>query len=240
MGTRIYVGKLNINARERDVERFFKGYGHVKEILMKNGFAFVEFEDYRDADDAIYELNGKEILGERVILEIARGPRRNSVGIYGSKRPSLWLNKYGPPIRTEHRVIVENLATRASWQDLKDYMRTVGEVTYADAHKERRNQGVVEFSSYSDMKTAIEKLNGTELSGRKIKITEDRSSDRRRSRRSRSRSRSRKSRSRSRSRSNDRSKDKRSPSKSVDTNGDKIVEIDIDIDLGPDGETIIE
>lgn len=24
-----------------------------------------EFDDYRDADDAIYELNGKELLGER-------------------------------------------------------------------------------------------------------------------------------------------------------------------------------
>lgn len=24
-----------------------------------------EFDDYRDADDAVYELNGKELLGER-------------------------------------------------------------------------------------------------------------------------------------------------------------------------------
>lgn len=29
----------------------------------------------------------------------------------------------------------------ASIQDLKDYMRQAGEVTYADAHKQRRNEG---------------------------------------------------------------------------------------------------
>ena len=34
-------------------------------------------------------------------------------------------------------------------QDLKDYMRQAGDVTYADAHKNRRNEGCVEFGSYS-------------------------------------------------------------------------------------------
>lgn len=33
---------------------------------------------------------------------------------------------------------------------------------------------VVEFASHSDMKNAIEKLNGTELNGRKLKLYEDR------------------------------------------------------------------
>lgn len=28
-------------------------------------FVSKEFEDYRDADDAVYELNGKELCGER-------------------------------------------------------------------------------------------------------------------------------------------------------------------------------
>jgi len=51
-------------------------------------------------------------------------------------------------------VIVENLSSRVSWQDLKDLMRRSGEVTFADAHKDRRNEGVVEFASKSDMKRA--------------------------------------------------------------------------------------
>lgn len=50
------------------------------EIDLKNGYGFVEFEDNRDADDAVYELNGKELCGERVIVEHARGPRRDRDG----------------------------------------------------------------------------------------------------------------------------------------------------------------
>lgn len=30
-----------------------------------------------------------------------------------------------------------------SFQDLKDYMRQAGEVTYADAHKQHRNEGYI-------------------------------------------------------------------------------------------------
>lgn len=46
-------------------------------------YGFVEFEDNRDADDAVYELNGKELCGERVVVEHARGPRRDRDGYGG-------------------------------------------------------------------------------------------------------------------------------------------------------------
>ncbi|CAG2251284.1 serine-arginine protein 55-like isoform X1 [Mytilus galloprovincialis] len=259
MGTRVYLGRLSHHAREKDVERFFKGYGKIRDVMLKNGYGFVEFEDYKDADDAIYELNGKDLCGERCTVEHARGAprgddrrdggrdrggyrdyppqrrqgrggrdnyRRGGFGQNsGGDRRGFGQNnnsaeRYGPPARTEHRLIVENLSSRVSWQDLKDYMRQAGEVTYADAHKQHKNEGVVEFSSYSDMKTALDKLDNTEINGRKIKLIEDRPksssrSSRRRSRSpSRSRSRSRGRRSRSGSRSRSRSKSSRSRSRS--------------------------
>ncbi|KAI7691676.1 Serine-arginine protein 55 [Sarcoptes scabiei] len=221
-GTRVYVGRISYDVRERDIEKFFKGYGRIREILLKDGFAF-EFDDHRDAEDAVYELNGKDMLGERVHVEFARGQTRGRGGrfggrsYYGSSRyssrngGSYSENRYGPPRNTEYRVLVENLSSRVSWQDLKDFMRQAGEVTYADAHKRERNMGIVDFATYSDMKTAIDKLDGQELHGRKIHLYEDKS--RRRRSRSRShrrggsRSRSRSPRSRSRSKSHsDRSK----------------------------------
>ncbi|OAD54336.1 Serine-arginine protein 55 [Eufriesea mexicana] len=254
MSTRVFVGGLtyrygrdkglcrwaSIRHQGKNLERFFRGYGRFRDVLIKNGYGFVEFDDYRDADDAVYELNGKELLGERVAVEIARGvsgrrgdrgygrsrswrdkitverargtPRGSdqwrygdSRGGYGDSRRSARddmrhdrdsvnrntrtassykqsLPRYGPPTRTEYRLTVENLSSRVSWQDLKDYMRQAGEVTYADAHKQRRNEGVVEFATYSDLKNAIDKLDDTELNGRRIRLIEDK----RRGRRSRS------------------------------------------------------
>ncbi|XP_023846523.1 serine/arginine-rich splicing factor 6 [Salvelinus sp. IW2-2015] len=228
---RVYVGKLSYHAREKDIQRFFNGYGKLMEIDLKNGYGFVEFEDNRDADDAVYELNGKELCGERVTVEHARGPRRDRDGYsgggggrsssgYSSSRSRTGRDKYGPPVRTEYRLIVENLSSRCSWQDLKDFMRQAGEVTYADAHKERTNEGVIEFGSRSDMRRALDKLDGTDINGRKIRLVEEKSRRRRsysgsRSRsRSRRRSRSRSSRSRSNSRSRSHSRSKRRRSRS--------------------------
>ncbi|CAG8480273.1 12288_t:CDS:10 [Ambispora gerdemannii] len=169
MGTRVYIGRLARDARERDVEKLFRGYGSIREIKLMNGFGFVEFRDHRDADDVVYTFNGKTFMGE---------------------------NRFAPPQRNPHyRLIVENLSSSCSWQDLKDLMRKAGEVTFADCHKDRDGEGVVEFSSYEDMKNAIRKLDDTELKGKRIILREapdndtDRERDRRSSRRSRSRSR---------------------------------------------------
>ncbi|KAL6486507.1 hypothetical protein MHYP_G00058990 [Metynnis hypsauchen] len=206
-GCRIFIGRLNPSAREKDVERFFKGYGRIRDIDLKRGFGFVEFDDPRDAEDAVYELNGKELCNERVTIEHARVRLRGGRGRGGGGR---FPDRYGrgsqdsrrnpPPMRTENRLIVENLSSRVSWQDLKDFMRQAGEVTFADAHRPKLNEGVVEFASHSDLKNALEKLSGKEINGRKIKLIEAA----RKKSRSRSRSNS-SSRSRSRSRSPSRS-----------------------------------
>ena len=38
---RVYVGKLHYDVRDSDLKRFFKDYGKITDINLKNGYAFV-------------------------------------------------------------------------------------------------------------------------------------------------------------------------------------------------------
>ncbi|WAR20531.1 SRSF6-like protein [Mya arenaria] len=98
----------------------WNGYGKLRDVMLKNGYGFVEFEDNRDADDAVYELNGKELCGERISIEHARGTPRGSDRYNDFPPPRRGggggRDRYGPPTRTDNRLIVENLSSRVSWQ----------------------------------------------------------------------------------------------------------------------------
>ena len=39
----------------------------------------------------------------------------------GGRSKPVWMEKYGPPTRTDYRVIVENLSSRVSWQVCRIY-----------------------------------------------------------------------------------------------------------------------
>ncbi|XP_021637891.2 serine/arginine-rich splicing factor RS2Z33 isoform X2 [Hevea brasiliensis] len=85
--TRLYVGHLASRTRSRDLEYLFSKYGRVRDVDMKRDYAFVEFSDPRDADDARYHLDGKEFDGSRIIVEFAKGVPRGSREYLGRGPP---------------------------------------------------------------------------------------------------------------------------------------------------------
>lgn len=202
---RIYIGNLPPDVRTKDIEDLFYKYGKIKYIDLKNRrgppFAFVEFDDPLDADDAIDGRDGYNFDGYKLRVEIQKGPRNPGV-----PRPS----RSGPPTRrSDYRCIITNLPPTGSWQDLKDHMREAGNVCYADVFKD--GTGVVEFIRYDDMKYAVKHLDDTKFRSHEgetsyIRVKADSSRRRSSSRLSRSRS---KSRSRSRTRSRSRSQHRR-------------------------------
>ncbi|MFQ6657332.1 hypothetical protein Gotur_027064 [Gossypium turneri] len=79
----IYVGNLPSDIREWEVEDLFYKYGRILDIELKIPlrppcFCFVEFEDPRDAEDAIRGRDGYNFDGCRLRVELAHGGRGQS------------------------------------------------------------------------------------------------------------------------------------------------------------------
>ena len=64
-GYTVYVGHLDYRTRERDLYDVFDRYGRVARVDLKNRFAFVDYDDERDAEDAIRDMDGRTLDGER-------------------------------------------------------------------------------------------------------------------------------------------------------------------------------
>ncbi|CAO2597718.1 Serine/arginine-rich splicing factor 7, partial [Lemmus lemmus] len=110
--TKVYVGNLGTGAGKGELERAFSYYGPLRTVwIARNppGFAFVEFEDPRDAEDAVRGLDRKVICGSRVRVELSTGmpgsrgrrsrsasPRRSrSVSLRRSRSASLRRSRSG-------------------------------------------------------------------------------------------------------------------------------------------------
>ncbi|XP_051767645.1 serine/arginine-rich splicing factor 7-like isoform X1 [Ctenopharyngodon idella] len=89
--TKVYVGNLGTGAGKGELERAFGYYGPLRTVwIARNppGFAFVEFEDPRDAEDAVRGLDGKVICGSRTRVELSTGmPRRSRYDRPPTRRP---------------------------------------------------------------------------------------------------------------------------------------------------------
>ncbi|XP_051529337.1 serine/arginine-rich splicing factor 7-like [Myxocyprinus asiaticus] len=89
--TKVYVGNLGTGAGKGELERAFGYYGPLRTVwIARNppGFAFVEFEDPRDAEDAVRGIDGKMICGSRVRVELSTGmPRRSRYDRPPTRRP---------------------------------------------------------------------------------------------------------------------------------------------------------
>ncbi|PPD75588.1 hypothetical protein GOBAR_DD27497 [Gossypium barbadense] len=163
----LYVGNLPGDVREREVEDLFYKYGPIAQIDLKipprpPGYAFVEFEEARDAEDAIRGRDGYDFGGHRLRVELAHGGRgRSSIDRHSSYSSG---RGRGPSRRSEYRVLVTGLPSSASWQDLKDHMRRAGDVCFSQVFRDGSGTtGIVDYTNYDDMKYAIKKLDDSEF-----------------------------------------------------------------------------
>ena len=87
MATRLFVGNINHDATENDLQDAFAAHGTVLEANLMldrttgrpRGFAFVTMSTQEEAEKAIEALNGKELGGRALTVNIAR-PREERPG----------------------------------------------------------------------------------------------------------------------------------------------------------------
>ncbi|XP_044596603.1 RNA-binding protein 1-like isoform X1 [Cotesia typhae] len=88
LSCKVYVGDLGSSASKHEIENAFSKYGPLRNVWVARnppGFAFVEFEDPRDAEDAVRGLHGTRCCGTRVRVEMSSGRSRRGGG--GGRRP---------------------------------------------------------------------------------------------------------------------------------------------------------
>ncbi len=72
----IYIAKLSPSIREKDLADRFDKYGDIRRVQVKNGYAFIEYYDYRDAEYAVERMDGRTFDGHKIIVQPSMGKRR--------------------------------------------------------------------------------------------------------------------------------------------------------------------
>jgi len=86
----VYVRGFSRRSTKDDLKDIFRKYGKIKEVQLKNDFAFIvhlvnaglpqEYYDYYDAEEAIERMHGRTIEGYKLIVEPAGRDRKRENG----------------------------------------------------------------------------------------------------------------------------------------------------------------
>jgi RNA recognition motif-containing protein len=102
MNNRLFVGNLSFQTTENDLQDAFAAFGAVSEanLMMdrmtnrSRGFAFVTMSTDDEAQSAIAGLNGRELNGRAINVNVARPREERPAGGGGRREFSGSRNRY--------------------------------------------------------------------------------------------------------------------------------------------------
>ncbi|GLT84820.1 hypothetical protein SLE2022_030320 [Rubroshorea leprosula] len=156
----IFVGNFEYDTRQSELERLFSKHGRIERVDMKSGFAFVYFEDDRDAEDAIRGLDNVAFGRDRRRLSVEwakgeRGRHRDGSRLATNQRPTKTLFVINfDPIRTRDR-------------DILRHFEPHGKVLHV---RVRRNFAFVQFATQEDATKALEATQRSKLLDRVVSV----------------------------------------------------------------------
>ncbi|KAK2708182.1 hypothetical protein QYM36_013943, partial [Artemia franciscana] len=162
--TRLYIGNLLEYVSCEELEDEFSIFGALKDVWVAQNypfFAFVEYEDEDDAQDAISYMDGKEYFGSRIKVEVSRqrpSGRRGRGGSYAFSQPQFT------------RLYIGNILEDVSCEELEYEFSIFGALKDVWVAPNRSGFAFVEYEDEDDAKDAVSNMNGEEYFGSRIKV----------------------------------------------------------------------
>ncbi|KAL0409157.1 UNVERIFIED_CONTAM: Nucleolin 2 [Sesamum radiatum] len=169
----LFVGNLSYSVEQADVENFFKAAGEIVDVRFAmnsdnsfKGFGHVEFATAEAAEKALRELNGEELLGRPVRLDLARERGANTPKGGRAQGQTIFVrgfNKYDG----EDQI-------RSS---LEEHFGSCGEITRVSIPKDQdgavKGMAYIDFKDNDSFKQALE-LNGSDFGESTLAVEEAR------------------------------------------------------------------
>jgi cold-inducible RNA-binding protein len=88
MAKKLFVGSLSWDTNDEGLRNLFSAHGEISEAVVisdrdtgrSRGFGFVTFEDDDAADKAVAALNGTELDGRTIRVDVAQAKQRSGGG----------------------------------------------------------------------------------------------------------------------------------------------------------------
>ncbi|GER57855.1 tobacco nucleolin [Striga asiatica] len=179
----LFVANLPFSVEQADVENFFKPAGEVVDVRFAvhpdnslKGFGHVDFATAEEAQKAVNELNGKDLLGRALRLDLAR--ERGAYIPRSGDSQSFQKGQSAQGLRVFVRGFDRNDGEDQIRNSLKDHFGSCGEIARVSIPQDP--EGGVKGIAYIDFKDsdafnqALE-LNGSEFGEGSLTVEEARS-----------------------------------------------------------------
>lgn len=172
----VFCMQLSQRIRPRDLEEFFSSVGTVRDVKIiadkhskrSKGIAYVEFKDMESIPLAL-GLSGQKVLGVPIICQPSQAEKNRVV--QNTTQMSMQKGNVGPMklyVGSLHQNITEDM--------LKGIFSPFGKVEQVQLVKDpesgiSRGYGFITFSEAETAKRALEQLNGFEIAGKPMKVS---------------------------------------------------------------------
>lgn len=172
---RLYVGNIPRTTNNDELQKVFEEHGAVEKVEVmydkysgrSRRFGFVTMKTVDDVNAAIEKLNGTEIGGRKIKVNVTEKPLNGVVSILEAEET--------PFVDSPYKLYVGNLAKTVTSESLKTFFAEKGNVVGAKVSRvpgtsKSSGFGFVSFSSEEEVEAAVSSFNDAVLEGQKIRV----------------------------------------------------------------------